>query len=135
MTGKDLSTLFCGIDDLRLVVLNACDTARLPRRDGLDVFSGTAAALVLAGFPAVLAMQFPISDEAAIRFAEAFYAALAAGDPVEAALVEGRQAIFDLDRRRGGFEWATPVLYLRVQDGDLFGFDGRPGPVAGGGRP
>ena len=135
LSGKELSALFCGLDDLRLVVLNACNTARLPRREGFDVFSGTAAALIQAGFPAVLAMQFPISDDASVRFAEAFYEALGEGDPVEAALVEGRQAILDLDRRRGGFEWATPVLYLRVQDGDLFGFGGRTDAQTRGDRP
>lgn len=120
LSGTELSTLLLGADDLRLVVLNACDTAALPRRDGLDPFSAVAAALVRGGAPAVVAMQFPITDDAAVLFSSAFYEALAAGDPLETAVVEGRQAILDRDRRQGSCEWATPVLYLQVRDGDLF---------------
>lgn len=120
LDGTELSALLRGGADLRLVVLNACDTAALPRREGLDPFSGVAAALVRGGLPAVVAMQFPITDDAAVLFGGALYDAMVAGDPLEAAVVEGRQAILDRDRKRGSWEWATPVLYLQVQDGDLF---------------
>lgn len=122
LTGGALATVLQGSADLRLVVLNACHTAALPRRAGLDAFSGLAPALIRGGRPAVVAMQFPISDAAAVAFAEALYRHLAAGDSVEGAVTEGRQAIFDLDRRYGSFEWATPVLYLGVEGGDLFHF-------------
>lgn len=44
-----------------------------------DLFSGPAAALVHSGIHAVAAMQFSISDTAAIEFARGFYAALAHG--------------------------------------------------------
>jgi hypothetical protein len=101
----------------RLLVLNACDTARLPRRRGLDPYSGVAAALVRSGAPAVVAMQFPISDAAAARFSLGLYRALAAGAPVDAAVVAGRQEI-DLGSR-GSHEWATPVLFLRTAEGDV----------------
>jgi hypothetical protein len=103
----------------RLVVLNACSTANLPRTvDGHDPFQGTASALILAGIPAVVAMQFPISDRAALSFSGAFYRSLAAGDPLEAAVAAGRGAI--LRAQPNSWEWATPVLYLRVPDGQLF---------------
>ncbi len=51
---------------LRLVVLNACEGAAGGVR---DVFSSTAATLVHDGIPTVLAMQYGITDRAAIEFA------------------------------------------------------------------
>lgn len=103
---------------LRFVCLNACTTGRLPRREGQDPFSGLASSLVMAGVPAVVAMQFPISDRAAMAFSSGLYRALVAGDPVDAAVTEGRMAVFTQDPE--SWEWATPALYLSVPDGRLF---------------
>jgi hypothetical protein len=103
---------------LRFVCLNACTTGRLPRKRGQDPFSGLASSLVMAGVPAVVAMQFPISDQAALAFSSGLYRALAAGDPVDAAVTEGRMAVFTQDAT--SWEWATPALYLSVADGQLF---------------
>jgi len=100
---------------LRLVSLNACDTARLPRRGGLDPFSGVASALVMAGLPAVVAMQHPISDEAALVFSQSFYTALAAGLPVDAAAAEARLTIHLAFPDT--WEWITPALFMSVPDG------------------
>ena len=63
-------------------------------------------------------MQIPISDTAAIAFSGMFYQRLAAGDPIDTATVEGRMAVHlkDPDSQ----EWATPVPFLRTQDGRLF---------------
>jgi hypothetical protein len=62
----------------RLVVLNSC----LGAATGInDLFSGTAAALVRGGISAVAAMQYEISDTAAIAFARGFYTAIARGRP------------------------------------------------------
>lgn len=110
-------TLCCG-RALRLAFLNACDTARLPRKMGIDPFTGAATALLMAGLPAVVAMQFPIADETAKRFSQAFYRALAAGDPVDAAVSEGRLAIYQA--APDSWEWATPVLFMSVPDGHIF---------------
>lgn len=99
---------------LRLVVLNACEGARGSRR---DPFAGTAQTLVASGVPAVIAMQFEVTDDAAIAFASEFYASLAVGDPVDRALAEARKLIF-IDGNP--LEWATPVLYLRSATGRLF---------------
>jgi hypothetical protein len=62
-------------------------------------------------------MQFEISDGAAIAFSHEFYDALAAGLPVDAALVEARKAIFAGDTQ---IEWGTPVLHMRTEDGRVF---------------
>lgn len=108
-----------GFHRVRLVFLNGCRTARLPRpADGQDPFLGAASALVMAGIPAVVAMQFPISDPAALVFSSAFYRNLAAGDPLEAAVADGRMAV--LQAQPSSWEWATPALLLGVPHGRLF---------------
>ena len=106
------------LPELRLVVLNACNTALTTAPSGLDPFSGVAAALMEGGLPAVLAMQAPIRDQAAISFSSVFYRHLAAGDPVDVAAAHGRLEIYLSDQ--GSAEWATPVLFMRVPDGRLF---------------
>ena len=62
-------------------------------------------------------MQFEISDEAAICFTHEFYAAIAGGYPVDAALSEARKAIF---AQVNEIEWGTPVLYMRGPDARVF---------------
>lgn len=100
---------------LRLVLLNACEGARGGR---LDRFASTAATLVGSGIPAVLAMQYAITDDAAIDFARTFYEALADNLPVDSAVADARNAM--TLRNPYSLEWGTPVLYLRAPDGRLF---------------
>jgi WD40 repeat protein len=111
----DLSRLFAEHHTLRLVVLNACDTSR---SGALDAFSSTAGALVRRWIPAVLAMQFEISDLAAIRFAEMFYESVAKRRPVDDSVMRARRAL-RLDNCYT-LEWGTPVLYLRAPEGRIF---------------
>ena len=99
----------------RLVVLNSCSGAAAGVS---DLFSGTAAALVRGGVSAVAAMQYEISDPAAVAFARGFYAAIARGRGVDDAVSSGRVAILGLSDRT--LEWVTPVLYLRGHDARLF---------------
>jgi hypothetical protein len=101
---------------LRLAVLNSCEGARNSRS---DPFGGVATTLIRDGIPAVVAMQFEISDEAAITFAGDFYAALADGLPIDAAVAEAHKAIYV---KPNDVEWGTPVLYMRSADGVLFNF-------------
>ncbi|HEX2370177.1 MAG TPA: CHAT domain-containing protein, partial [Acidimicrobiia bacterium] len=61
-----------GYRPLRLALLNACEGAR---GSASDPFAGAAQSLVQQGIPAVIAMQFPITDRAAILFAQEFYGA------------------------------------------------------------
>jgi CHAT domain-containing protein len=79
LDGSTLGVLLRDVPTLRLAFLNACDTARVTKQEGLDPFAGVAAAMVMAGIPAVVAMQFPITDGAAIRFANRLYPLLADG--------------------------------------------------------
>ncbi len=112
--GQELGTLLYDEKSIRLAVLNACEGARTSRS---DPFAGVAQSLVQQGIPAVIAMQFQISDPAAIELSSSFYAALADGYPVDAALGEARKALF---AQHNSTEWGTPVLYLRAADGVIF---------------
>jgi hypothetical protein len=105
--------------DLRLVVLNACATGAVPYRAGQTPYSALPPALLRAGVPAVLAMQLPVSDRGAIAFSAKFYEQLACGDPVDAAVVEGRLAMLRLDH--ASLEWATPIFFTRIVDDDILG--------------
>ncbi|MBW8875075.1 MAG: CHAT domain-containing protein [Acidobacteria bacterium] len=106
------------LPSLRLVFLNACRTAQVSEDPKLDPFSGSASALSLAGVPAILAMQLPISDRAALMFSQRLYEMLAQAFPVDAAVAEARLAVH-LDAP-SSYEWATPALYMSVPDGCLF---------------
>jgi tetratricopeptide (TPR) repeat protein len=111
VSGRELASELEGFSALRLVVLNACHSARAPESSGFDPFAGVALALVRNGVPAVIAMRSRIPDRAAIVFTRALYRRLAAGDPVDVAIAEARLAI----ERQGGSEgiWSVPVLFLR----------------------
>jgi CHAT domain len=118
VSGRAFATKLRDLRSLGVVVLNACNTARAQNQEGGSPFRGVATALVLGGVPAVVAMQRPISDRAAIGFSTAFYRHLANGDSIDIALTEGRQAIHSA--RPEAFEWATPVLFLRLPEGNVF---------------
>jgi hypothetical protein len=102
---------------LRLLVLNACRTARSTASSEGNPFGSVAAALVSAGFPVVLAMQEVISDRAAITLSRTLYRKLALRQPIEKALAEARHAMYDLDPQR--FEWAVPSLFVRISPPSL----------------
>jgi tetratricopeptide (TPR) repeat protein len=115
LSATQVARLLDDHDSLRLVVLNACEGAR---GDTSDLFSSTAATLVRRGVPAVLAMQYPISDTAAVQLSGRFYETLAYGLPVDAAVAEARITVSVA--RRNTAEWVAPVLYTRSPDGKLF---------------
>jgi hypothetical protein len=128
VSGKAFATKLKDFPSLGVVVLNACNTARAGHLSGVNPFHGVATALVLGGIPAVVAMQRPISDRAALGFSAAFYRHLARGDSIDEALTEGRQAIHSAAPE--SFEWATPVLFLRIPEGNVF--EARPAPAGRG---
>jgi hypothetical protein len=113
LPARNLARLLDDHRDLRLTFLNSCEGAR--GGEG-DPFSGTAATLVRRGVPAVLAMQYQITDKAAIAFSRAFYHAVANNLPVDAAVAAARTAV----RMYDTLQWGTPVLYMRSPDGRLF---------------
>ena len=126
VSGDKLGMVLHDFTSLRLAILNACEGARTARS---DPFAGVAQALVRRDIPAVVAMQFEISDEAAIAFAGGFYEALATGASADTSMAAARLTM--LAERSDDIEWGTPVLFMRVADGHLFELEGRGvGPVA-----
>jgi len=126
--------------ELRLVVLNACKSAV-----GSE-FSSVAGALVFrAKVPAVAAMQFVVSDQAALAFTLRFYRVLAHGSSLDIAMHRARAnivsrlslpstqfAIRDLGPHQQlsapeeylepvrSVEWCTPVLFMNSTNGVVF---------------
>ncbi|MDX1739983.1 MAG: CHAT domain-containing protein, partial [Rhodothermales bacterium] len=113
-----LSVVLRKAKKMRLIFLNACETAKAAESTGQDPFAGVATALVMANVGDVLAMQFPISDKAAIKFSQAFYWSIASGLPIDSAVSEGRSAI--KLALPNSMEWATPVLFMRSETGVFF---------------
>jgi tetratricopeptide (TPR) repeat protein len=116
--GRNLAQLLHDFESLRLVVLNACHTAEAVGVRGPNPFAGVASSLVMGGVPAVVAMRGPVSDLAAVAFSRVFYQRLAAGDPIEAAVTEGRLAMQRAAPEEGA--WAILTLFLRSPNGWLF---------------
>ena len=73
----------------RLAVLSGCQSAGATTLDGEGAI-GLAGAFLCAGTSSVVATLWPVEDRVAQRFADAFYAQLAAGRTVAAA-VSGAQ--------------------------------------------
>ena len=100
---------------VRVAVLGACETGR---RDGVSPWTGIAPAVMKQGIPAVLAMQYKVSDIEAIAFSKRFYTVLAAGLTLDEAVSLGRREMYNESKQ--GYEWAIPVLYMRSPDGIVF---------------
>ncbi|MEK9281526.1 MULTISPECIES: CHAT domain-containing protein [unclassified Bradyrhizobium] len=129
---SDLATMLTEARrSLRLIVLNCCESARI---NVGDRFGNPAIGLMKTGWlPAVVAMQFPITDNAAISMSEGFYAALAGNRPIDDAVTLARKFI----QQKSRVEWGIPVLYMRSSDGRIFDVQTPPRPAgpADGGRP
>jgi formylglycine-generating enzyme required for sulfatase activity len=102
ITTEDLADVLYNAP-VQLAFLSACETALM----GNDVvFSGLAPGLVETGVPAVVGMQYRVSDSFANKFVQGFYAALLALQDILDAFRVAR-----LMNKRGA--WYSPVLYLR----------------------
>ncbi|MGA9350265.1 MAG: tetratricopeptide repeat protein [Anaerolineae bacterium] len=104
---------FLGSDFTKLVVLNACQSATT---SSTQPMVGLAHNLVRRGLPAVVAMQYSIYDDTAIKFSREFYRALALGFPVDTAISEARRGIY-IDCGAERRDWGIPVLFMRSPDG------------------
>lgn len=120
ISADKFADFFRDYPSLKLVVLNSCQGAEVSRT---KEFMGMAPQLVRRGIPAVIAMQYPISDEAALVFAREFYLKLCAGwsrGQVDAAISHARNRIF-MDVKEP-LAFATPVLFMRSPTGVVFDF-------------
>jgi hypothetical protein len=134
VTADVFAANLAGIDSLRLVFLNACDSARQSTTTSMV---GIAPKLIQrAGLPAVLAMQTRILDSSAIEFSQGFYGELARGGRIDDAAREGRLRIFNRHSLEPRYqrEFIVPVLFLRPADAKLIEFPREPIPAVIDGR-
>jgi hypothetical protein len=111
------ANLYMGHDDhLGLISLATCESAKSDDPQG---FLGIAPKLVQRGVPAVVAMQYKVLIKTAKIFLEDFYTAVAARKPIDWATQSARNAV-SLELGFDNREFATPVLYMRAKDGEVF---------------
>lgn len=84
-----------GVGNLRLAVISGCQTARTLHS---GAFNDLSRELLRQQVPAVIAMQFSISDEGGLKFAEALYKAISKGVELECAVHTARRVLLD-DKR------------------------------------
>lgn len=114
--GEMMAAYLKDIDTLRLVVLNACKTARHTGHLGMPFHQGVAAAILeRTQVPAIIANQYSVSDRAAIDFSGVFYDRIASGEGVDEATTEARLRLWTRSP-----EWATSILFLSSQSGKIF---------------
>jgi hypothetical protein len=101
-----------------LVFLQACEGAAA---DFANNFAGLAPKLMGKNIPAVVAMQYPVSNGLATNFSLAFYKELMQGTPYDHAVQSGRRRILLLNPKAlDTRDFAAPVLYMRSRDGRLW---------------
>ncbi len=113
--------LFRNHPSMKLVILNSCRGGEL---SASKPFVGMAAALVRAGIPAVIAMQYEIADDEAVLFASTLFRHLFMGRDkgrIEIAVSNARNALAEEfpDTRAVGL----PVLFTHAREGVLFNLE------------
>jgi hypothetical protein len=101
---------------VRLAIFNACQTGASSATRQL---AGLANRVIQLGPPAVVAMQYKITDSVAHLLMREFYSYLCSGYPIDYCLTQARKAIaidFGYEQRH----WAAPVLFMRAPNGMLF---------------
>jgi hypothetical protein len=101
----------------RVVVLHACEGATTGPG---AAFAGVAPRLMRAGVQAVVAMQYPISNEAANAFNSSFYSEIGKASPVDSAVQRSRWRVtVSLPASQGSGEFGIPVLFMRSRSAVL----------------
>lgn len=99
-----------------IVVLQACEGGK---QSASEAFKGVASKIVAQSIPVVVAMQYKVQNATANAFSTEFYRRLAKGEPVDIAAQNGRHDVA-LQTYYSGNDFATPVIFMSVEDGCLF---------------
>jgi CHAT domain-containing protein len=94
-------------ESLCLVVLSGCQTALAM---GHRVLGDLPAPLLMKEIPAVVAMQYTVTNYSAMDLARTFYSGIANGFPLDVALTKARRALLR-NKREGLVDFGTPILY------------------------
>jgi len=116
--GTEMCEQLAAFPSLRLVTLISCRTGALRHENHHEPFRGAATALVQAGIPAVVGMQYSVSFNTVMRFSRAFYRHLLETGQVDDAVAEGRLALWN--HAPSSLEWLAPVLFCRTRNATLF---------------
>jgi len=100
-----------------LVMLQACESAA---GSPSEAFVGVASQIMEKNLPIVLAMQYEVTNATARTFTLEFYERLSRGEPVDKAAQEARRRIVLQRIRYSRPDFATPVLFMNVEDGNFF---------------
>jgi hypothetical protein len=105
-------------DTLRLVVLQSCQGADTGWGIG---YKSLADEIVQKGIPAVVAMQYKVTNESATSFAKAFYEALQDNPRLDLAVTEGRRNMLRAatgreDEEKKSLNFVMPVLFAVKSD-------------------
>jgi hypothetical protein len=114
--GATFSGLFAKYQP-RIVLLQACEGAA---GDSAQAFASVSSKVVQMNIPVVLAMQYLVPILVANQFTSCFYQQIARGYPVDIAAQLGRLAIALEPPYYESRDFATPVVFMRGQDGYLF---------------
>ena len=107
VSAQDFASQVAG-SNVRLVVLNSCLSGS---GEGAVAFQGVAQALMRAGVPAVVAMQYSVPVVTANRFSEQLYRSLSGGNPLDEAVSTARR-VLHADPELTDHSWAMPTLYM-----------------------
>jgi CHASE2 domain-containing sensor protein len=131
ISGEQFAYFFLGSRTIKLVLLNSCQGATA---SSTEVMSGVAQQLLKRNVPAVVAMQYSITDSAAKLFADDFYQRLCIGtEPgrVDVAVSHARKWV--LQNLGHTSDFVAPVLLMRSKNGLIFDFQqqiGTTSPIA-----
>jgi len=112
ITDRIFKTFFTASRETRLVIFNSCQGAILSYSQR---FIGLVPHLFHNKLPAIVAMQYPITNEASLTFVRAFYSELARSGSIEAAVSQARTLIYQVTNGQGR-EWGTPLECLTMRD-------------------
>ncbi|MEP1076063.1 CHAT domain-containing protein [Leptolyngbya sp. PL-A3] len=100
-----------------LVLMHASESAKL---SSSKTSVSIALRLVQQNVPTVIGFQDEVTNATANRFALRFYQSLVQGDAVDTAVQQGRRAIALGPTQYRKRDFATPVLYTRVRNSQVF---------------
>jgi CHASE2 domain-containing sensor protein len=118
LCAEDFADLFMNHPSMKLIVLNSCKGAQV---SSIKPLAGVVPKLFGREIPAVVAMQYPIYDDAALRFSSQFYRTLCKGYErglIDAAVTSARNLMHL--KARNELSFATPVLFMRSDSGAIF---------------
>jgi len=111
--------LFGGIS-VQCAFIAGCQTGKAPP---VAALGGICQGLVGEEVPLAVGFAASIADDTATAFAHTFYRVIAAGQPVDRAILQARQEVRKLCDERGDPSWTLPVLYAATTQAQTFDTD------------